>query len=427
MSPEQKEVERQLDVIRDGAVDFYGEDELRTRLAAALRDGRPLRVKLGMDPSSPELHLGHTVVLAKLRRFQELGHTPIFLIGDFTARIGDPTGKKKTRPALSAGEVKANAVTYVAQAGLVLDVERAEIRFNSEWMDSLPASEWIRLCSHYTVARLLERDDFAKRYAGGEPIAVHELLYPFAQAYDSVVLRADVELGGTDQTFNLLMAREIQRAYGQDPQAVLTHPLLVGTDGTEKMSKSLGNAIGITDAPEDMYGRVMSVSDPLMLEYYDLLRGEEWRDLEEWRASFAADGRDPLGFKQELAGRIVARFYGEEAALEAASHFRKVVQGKEIPDEIPNHRLTVSPGGTRGLLEILESLGLTSSRGEARRLIAQRAVSLDGTRVEDPGLFLAAGSYLLQVGKRRFARVKLEADGGRPPDRAHRQGKGETP
>jgi tyrosyl-tRNA synthetase len=414
MSPEDvtAEVERQLAIIRGGAVEFYGEDELRLRLASAIQSGRSLRVKLGMDPSSPELHLGHTVVLAKLRRFQELGHTPIFLIGDFTARIGDPTGKKKTRPALSAEEVKANAATYVAQAGLVLDVERAEIRFNSEWMDSLPASEWIRLCSHYTVARLLERDDFAKRYASGEPIAVHELLYPFAQAYDSVVLEADVELGGTDQTFNLLMAREIQRAYGQAPQAVLTHPLLVGMDGVEKMSKSLGNAICITDAPEEMYGRIMSVSDELMLEYFDRLRRDDWEDLEEWRSSFASVGRDPLGFKQELAGRIVARFHGEPAAREAAAHFRKVVRRKELPDEIPVHRLTTAPDEKRGLLEILEALGLAASRGEARRLVAQKAVSLDGARVSDPGLFLAAGSYLLKVGKRRFARVELEADEG---------------
>ena len=237
----QGEVDRQIDAMRDGAVEFYGEDELRPRLAKALAEGRPLRVKLGLDPSAPHIHLGHTVVLGKLRRFQELGHTPIFLVGDFTARIGDPSGKKKTRPALSEEEVREHASTYVEQAARVLDAERAEIRFNSEWIGELTPADWIRLCSHYTVARLLERDDFAKRYAAGEPISVHEFLYPFAQAYDSVALEADVELGGTDQTFNLLMAREIQRAYGQAPQAVITHPLLVGTDGTEKMSKSLGN------------------------------------------------------------------------------------------------------------------------------------------------------------------------------------------
>src|SRR5262245_9781919 len=270
------EVARQLAARRAGAVECFGEEELRTKLRLCLRERRPLRVKLGMDPSAPDLHLGHTVVLSKLRRFQELGHTPIFLVGDFTARIGDPTGRKKTRPALSADEVKANAATYVAQAGLVLDANRAEIRFNSEWMDQLTPSDWIRLCSRYTVARLLERDDFAKRYAANEPIAVHELLYPFAQAYDSVALRSDVELGGTDQTFNLLMAREIQRDYDQVPQAVVTQSLLRGTDGVDKMSKSLGNAIGLMDPPHDMYGKVMSIPDALMPEYYDLLHAGGW-------------------------------------------------------------------------------------------------------------------------------------------------------
>jgi tyrosyl-tRNA synthetase len=401
------EVARQVAVIRDGAVEFFGEDELRSRLAQCLRDGRPLRVKLGMDPSAPDLHLGHTVVLSKLRRFQELGHTPIFLVGDFTARIGDPTGRKKTRPALTVEEVKANAATYVAQAGLVLDVKRAEIRFNSEWMDSLTPADWIRLCSRYTVARLLERDDFAKRYAANEPIAVHELLYPFAQAYDSVALRADVEIGGTDQTFNLLMAREIQRDYGQPPQAVLTHPLLRGTDGVEKMSKSLGNSIGLMDLPADMYGRVMSVSDQLMLEYYDLLRAGLWEELLEWRSSSAEVGRDPLAFKHELATRIVARFHGDDAARAAREHFQRVVQRKEVPDDVPECALALGEGGGRSLLEILERLGMAGSRSEARRLVAQHAVSLDGQRVEDAGLVLGRGSYLIQVGKRRFARLAL--------------------
>ena len=404
------EVERQLVVIREGSAEFYGEEELRVRLAEALAEGRPLRVKLGLDPSAPDIHLGHSVVLSKLARFQELGHTPIFLVGDFTARIGDPTGKKKTRPALSAEEVKANAETYVAQAGLVLDVERAEVRFNSEWMDALSPADWVRLCSHYTVARLLERDDFSKRYAAGEPIAVHEFLYPFAQAYDSVALRADVELGGTDQTFNLLMAREIQRAYGQEAQAVLTHPLLVGTDGSEKMSKSLGNAIGLSEAPEQIYGKLLSISDSLMLDYYDLLHGGSWPELAEARAELAAGRGDPLAFKHDLAGRLVARFHGEAAAEAGREHFRRVVQRKQLPDEIPERRLGLGPEGRRGLLELLHELGLAPSRGEARRLVAQRAVSLDGQKVEDPGLFLGPGAYLLQVGKRRFARLELTAD-----------------
>jgi tyrosyl-tRNA synthetase len=402
-----REVERQLAVIRDGAVDFYGEEDLRPRFEQALKDGRPLRVKLGMDPSAPDLHLGHTVVLSKLRRFLELGHTPIFLIGDFTARIGDPTGKKKTRPALSADQVRANAETYVAQAELVLDVKRAEIRFNSEWMDELAPAEWVRLCSRYTVARLLERDDFAKRYAANEPIAVHELLYPFAQAYDSVVLRADIELGGTDQTFNLLMAREIQRDYGQAPQAVITHPLLLGTDGVEKMSKSLGNAIGLTDAPKDMYGKLMSVSDELILDYYDLLHAGVWEDLREWRSAGAADRRGPLAFKHELARRIVARFHGEVSARAANQHFQRVVQRKEVPDEVPECRLAVDAAGKRGLLEILETLRMATSRSEARRLVLQRAVSLDGRRIDDVGLQLEGGTYLIKVGKRRFVRLNL--------------------
>jgi tyrosyl-tRNA synthetase len=400
------EVARQLAVIRDGAVQLFGEEELRAKLAQSVRERRPLRVKLGMDPSAPDLHLGHSVVLGKLRRFQELGHTPIFLIGDFTARIGDPTGRKKTRPALSADEVKANADTYVAQAGLVLDVKRAEIRFNSEWMDQLTPSDWIRLCSRYTVARLLERDDFAKRYAANEPIAVHELLYPFAQAYDSVALQSDVELGGTDQTFNLLMAREIQRDYGQVPQAVVTHPLLRGTDGVEKMSKSLGNSIGLLDPPADMYGRVMSIPDPLMTEYFDLLRDASWEDLREWRSS-GEDARGPLAVKHELALRIVARFHGDGAAREARAHFERVVQRKEVPDEVPESRLPLVDGRGRGLLEILEVMGLAQSRSDARRLVSQQAVSLDGRRVDDPTVILEAGSYLIQVGKRRFARLVL--------------------
>ena len=400
------EVARQLAVIRDGAVQLFGEDELRAKLAQSIRDRRPLRVKLGMDPSAPDLHLGHSVVLGKLRRFQELGHTPIFLIGDFTARIGDPTGRKKTRPALSADEVKANAETYVAQAGLVLDVKRAEIRFNSEWMDQLTPSDWIRLCSRYTVARLLERDDFAKRYAGNEPIAVHELLYPFAQAYDSVALRSDVELGGTDQTFNLLMAREIQRDYGQVPQAVVTHPLLRGIDGVEKMSKSLGNSIGLLDPPADMYGRVMSIPDSLMTEYFDLLRDASWEDLREWRSS-GEDARGPLAVKHELALRIVARFHGDDAARDARAHFERVIQRKEVPDDVPERGLPLGDGGERGLLDVLVALGLAKSRSEARRLVVEHAVSLDGQRVEDATLVLNRGSYLIQVGRRRFVRLKL--------------------
>jgi tyrosyl-tRNA synthetase len=360
-----------------------------------------------MDPSSPDLHLGHSVVLRKLRVFQELGHTPIFLVGDFTARIGDPSGKKKTRPALEPEQVKRNASTYVAQAGRVLDVSRAEIRFNSEWMESLSSTEFVRLCSHYTVARLLERDDFARRYKAGEPISVHEFLYPFVQAYDSVALRSDVELGGSDQTFNLLMAREIQRTYGQPAQAVITHPLLVGTDGSEKMSKSQGNTIGITDPPEEIYGKTLSISDALMLEYYDRLHAGEWDDLREARERCGRGEGDPLAFKHALAYRLAARFHGEAGAEAGAAHFQRVIQRKRAPEEVPEHALPLGEGGESGLLDVLRDLGFARSTSEARRLVAQGAVQLDGAVVREPGLRLGAGSHLVKVGKRRFARVTL--------------------
>jgi tyrosyl-tRNA synthetase len=403
----EREVERQIAAMRAGAVELYGEPELRERLARRLAAGKPLRVKLGFDPSAPDLHLGHTVVLRKLRIFQELGHMPIFLVGDFTARIGDPSGRKKTRPALGPEEIERNAATYVAQAGRVLDVSRAEIRFNSEWMGRMSAADVVQLCSRYTVARLLERDDFAKRFAAGDPISVHEFLYPFVQAYDSVALEADVELGGTDQTFNLLMGREIQRDYGQPAQAVITHPLLVGLDGKEKMSKSLGNSVGVTDAPESMYGRVMSISDALMLDYLDALGAGDWDDLREQRREVSGGAGDPLGLKRELARRIVERFHGAAAAEQAAQHFRRVVQQREAPEDLPETSLALGADGSLGLLELIERLGITRSRGDARRLVVQGAVEVDGATVSDPTLRLAAGSYLLKAGKRRFARVRL--------------------
>jgi tyrosyl-tRNA synthetase len=401
------EVERQLAVMRDGAVDFFGEDELRERLAARLREGRPLRVKLGMDPSAPDLHLGHTVVLQKLKRIQQLGHVPIFLVGDFTAMIGDPSGRKKTRPALEREEVRRNAGTYVEQVGRILDVATAEVRFNSEWMDAFGAADFVRLCSHFTVARLLEREDFARRYQAGEAISVHEFLYPFVQAYDSVALRADIELGGTDQTFNLLMGRELQRDYGQPPQAVLTHPLLVGLDGREKMSKSLSNTIGITEPPEQMYGKLMSLSDERAQEACDLLAGGEWEELAAERRRLSGGRGDPLAFKHALASRVVARFHGLEAASAAAEHFRSVVQRGEVPDEVPERRMAPGPDGEIGLLRALVELGFAASTSEARRLVGQGGVSLDGEAVRDERLRLPKGSYLIRVGKRRYARVQV--------------------
>jgi tyrosyl-tRNA synthetase len=401
------EVERQLELIRAGADVFVGEAELRKRLAESLAGGRPLRVKLGMDPSTPDLHLGHTITLEKLRVFQELGHTPIFLVGDFTARIGDPTGRKKTRPALDADEVERNAATYVEQVKKILDVERAEVRYNSEWMDRMSPADFVRLCSRYTVARLLERDDFAKRHREGVPISVHELLYPLVQGYDSVALAADVELGGSDQLFNLLVGRELQRDYEQPPQVVITHPLLVGTDGREKMSKSLGNTIGLTDAPEQMYGRIMSIPDALLPEWIRLLALGRWDDLVTQVTALEEGGGDPLRTKQTLAARVVERFHGPVAAHEAALHFQRVVQQRQVPEDLPFTRVELATGSSAGLLDVMRSALALASNAEARRLIAQGAVEVDGARVSDPALRLPAGTYLIRAGRRRIARVEV--------------------
>ncbi|HEB88937.1 MAG TPA: tyrosine--tRNA ligase [Deltaproteobacteria bacterium] len=405
-----REVRRQLAIMREGVVDFHGEEDLARRLALGLREGRPLRVKLGLDPSSADLHLGHSVVLMKLRRFQELGHTPIFLVGDFTARIGDPSGRNKTRPPLDPDQIKENARTYVAQVAKLLDVGAVEIRFNGEWMDSMGPGDFVRLCSRGTVARMLERDDFAKRHAGGTPIFVHEFLYPFVQGYDSVALEADVELGGTDQTFNLLMGREIQRAYGQAPQAVLTHPLLVGLDGHEKMSKSLGNSIGLTDDPAEMYGKVMSLPDAAMAEWCRLLSAGEWPDLVSAVEALAAGEGDPMALKHDLAGRIVSRMHDEAAARDAKERFQRVVQRKQVPEEVPEVEIGLAGREGLRLFEVLTEGKLAPSRSEARRLVQQGAVSVDGVRQESPMDVLAAGSFLIRVGKRRFARVQIRSD-----------------
>ncbi len=404
-----KEVERQLAIMREGAVDFYGEEDLARRLALRLKEGRPLRVKLGMDPSSSDLHLGHSVVLMKLRRFQELGHTPIFLVGDFTARIGDPSGRNKTRPALDADQVKQNAKTYVDQVAKILDVSTVEVRFNGEWMDSMEPGDFVRLCSQATVARMLERDDFAKPYKAEIPIFIHEFLYPFVQGYDSVALEADVELGGTDQTFNLLMGREIQRSYGQEPQAVITHTLLVGLDGHEKMSKSLGNSIGITDEANEMYGKVMSISDAAMSEWCRLLSSGDWKDLAAELTKLSGGEADPMALKHDLSGRVVARIHGEEAAESARAHFQRVVQRKEIPDDIPVVEIGLGDRGAIKLFEVLVEANLAPSKSEARRLVQQGAVSVDRERSEDPTRVLEKGEMLIQVGKRRFARIRIRS------------------
>ena len=402
------EVERQLAVMREGAVDFYGEEELAERLATCLREGRPLRVKLGLDPSSPDLHLGHSVVLMKLRRFLELGHTAIFLVGDFTARIGDPSGRNKTRPALDEAQVRENAETYVDQVAKLLDVSKAEVRYNGEWMDRMTPSDFVRLCSHTTVARMLERDDFSKRYAAETPIFVHEFLYPFVQGYDSVALEADVELGGTDQTFNLLMGRELQRAYGQAPQAVITHPLLVGLDGHEKMSKSLGNSVGILDEPADMYGKVMSIPDDAMADWHRILAMGDWADLGSALARYAEQGEgEPMDLKHALAHAVVTRIHDPVSADGAREQFRRVVQRKEMPDDIPEARVALTDADGMKVLEVLVEARLAASRSEARRLVQQGGVSIEGERVGDATALLSAGTYVIQVGKRRFARVAL--------------------
>jgi tyrosyl-tRNA synthetase len=400
-------VEAQLEVMALGAEQFLGRDELRPRIARAVEGGAPLRVKLGMDPSAPDLHLGHTVVLGKLKQFQELGHVAIVLIGDFTARIGDPSGRKKTRPALDEADVARNSETYIDQVARILDVERAEVRRNSEWMDDMRPADWIRLCSHSTVARMLERDDFAKRYAAGESISVHEFLYPFVQAYDSVALEADVELGGTDQTFNLLMGRELQRHYDQPPQAVITHPLLVGLDGKEKMSKSLGNTVEVQAPPEDMYGKLMRVSDALMIRWFDLLSWGEWADLERERRQVMEGNGDPFALKHAIAGRVVARFHDAAAAEAARAHFERVVQRGQTPDEVPEVEVRAGAAGA-GLLDLLRAELAVASNSEARRLVAQGAVQVDGERVSDAALRLPPGGpYLLRAGKRKFALIRV--------------------
>ncbi len=413
-------VEEQLALLTRGAVDVVTEAELRTRLGAARQAGRPLTVKVGFDPSAPDLHLGHTVLLRKMRHFQDLGHRVIFLIGDFTGLIGDPTGRSKTRPQLTREEIDANAETYKDQAFKILDPARTEIRFNSEWLGKLGSEGFIRLAARYNVARMLERRDFRQRYEAGESIRIHEFLYPLAQAYDSVALEADVELGGTDQLFNLNVGRDIMPEFGLAPQIVLTTPLLEGTDGTEKMSKSLGNFIGVTEPPGEIFGKVMSISDDLMWRYYTLCTDEPLPALEAMQKEAAAGDLNPRDAKVRLARRIVADFCGEAAAEAAASQFARVFSGGQVPDDVPEVALAeagpfLEAGGGGGLVVLLAPLlaeeGLAASRGAVRRLLAQGAVRADGEAVtadrqELPRSRLTAG-VLLTVGKRRFLRLRL--------------------
>lgn len=396
-----KTLDEQLALIRRGAEDFIGEAELLERLKA----GKTLRIKLGMDPTAPDLHFGHTVVLNKLRQFQDLGHQVIFLVGDFTAQIGDPSGKNVTRPPLSKEQVLTNAQTYQDQVFKILDPEKTEVRFNSEWMDKMTAADMVRLTSKYTVARILERDDFQKRYSENRPIAVHEFLYSLTQAYDSVALNCDVELGGTDQKFNLLVGRDIQREYGLLPQTVITMPILEGLDGVQKMSKSLGNYIGIFESANEMFGKIMSISDELMWRWFLLLSFRSLAEIEQLKAE-AAQGRNPRDIKFELAHELVSRFHDHAAADAAQEAFINRFAKGEVPEDLET--VSLKAGDGIGIAHMLKEAGLVDSTSEAFRMIKQGAVKIDGEKVDNKDLQLSAGfSGIVQVGKRRMIRIEI--------------------
>ena len=395
-------VDRQIEVAKRGADELIVEAELRSKLAR----GKPLRIKLGLDPTAPDLHLGHTVVLNKMRQLQDLGHQVIFLIGDFTAMIGDPSGRNATRPPLTREAIRQNAETYHAQASKVLDRSRTEIRYNSEWCEPLGAAGMIRLASQYTVARMLERDDFHKRYSGHQPIAVHEFLYPLMQGYDSVALEADIELGGTDQKFNLLVGRELQKSAGQEPQCVITMPLLEGLDGVEKMSKSKGNYVGITEAPDAMFGKLMSISDDLMWRYYTLLSFRPVAEVEALKRE-CASGRNPRDAKVALAQEIVARFHSREDAGRALATFEARFREGAMPDDMPEVTIETAGAGI-AIANLAKQAGVVDPPSEALRLIAGRGLRLDGEVVADKGLSVRSGAtVVVQAGKRRFARVTV--------------------
>jgi len=395
-------VQAAFDKSRAHAAELIPEAEWLAKLARSEATATPLRAKLGLDPTAPDIHLGHTVVLNKLRQLQDLGHTVIFLIGDFTSMIGDPSGRNTTRPPLTREQIEANARTYYAQASLVLDPERTEIRYNSEWSDPLGARGLIELAARYTVARMMERDDFSKRFKAGTPISVHEFLYPLMQGYDSVALRSDIELGGTDQKFNLLVGRALQTEYGQEPQCIMTMPLLEGLDGVEKMSKSKGNYIAIADSANDMFAKLMSISDELMWKYFDLLSWRAPDEIADLRAEVAS-GRNPRDAKVELAREITARFHGAAGAEAGAADFALRARGG-IPEAIPE---VAFAGAPLGIGAVLKQAGLAPSTSEAMRLIEGGGVRIDGGVVSDRGLKLPAGTFVVQVGKRKFARVTL--------------------
>lgn len=399
------EIKDAMATIARGTDTLLIESELEQKLARAKATGTKLRCKLGLDPTAPDIHVGHTVVLNKLRQLQDLGHTVIFLIGDFTAAIGDPTGRNTTRPPLSPEQIKVNAETYLEQAAHVIDIEKAEVRWNSEWCNQLGATGLIQLASRYTVARLLERDDFAKRFSEQLPIAVHELIYPLMQGYDSVALHADLELGGSDQRFNLLVGRELQRQYGQEPQCILTMPLLVGLDGVNKMSKSKHNYIGITETADEMFGKVMSISDTLMWDWYNLLSLKSNAAIAELKSE-CENGRNPRDAKVLLAKEIVARFHDDKAADAAEAEFNNRFRAGAVPSDIPEVNVA-APDGEIGIARLIKEAGLCPSTGEANRNIDQGGVRLEGERISDRGLKVKPGTYTLQVGKRRWAKVTV--------------------
>jgi tyrosyl-tRNA synthetase len=404
-----KPVEEQLAYLKKGAAEIIPEADLKAKLEASLKSGQPLRVYLGVDPTAPDLHLGHTVVLRKLKHFQDLGHTAVFLIGDFSAMIGDPTGVSETRPPLTREQVDANAKTYLEQVYKILDREKTEVRFNSEWLSKMSAEDIVRLCSHYRLARMLEREDFRSRLDKGQPISVHELLYPLLTAIDAVKLQSDVELGATEQKFNLLVHREIQREYGLPGQAILTMPILVGLDGQRKMSKSLGNYVGITEPPSEMFGKMMSIPDDLMWSYYELLTDRTPQEIAALKKEVVSAKLHPLDAKMHLAEEVISGFHGQGAARKAAENFQRVFRDRQAPVEAPVVKLP--KGSAKKLTSLLVELKLATSKAEAERLIKQKAVEIDGVAIDDPRREIdlsKPAEFLLRAGKKKFLRIVVE-------------------